>query len=160
MKTLTSVKACILASYLLSSAMPAHAIDTAVVTTTLQKFASVKGITTLAIAASLFQFFARKPDNNPVRYDLEKMKAGDIDFDGIKFLIIDGLIGHPQKSATIKADTNGKIEVKQGAEAKGLYGAISEIIKPLATTLGFIVVWNKFLADSNAGIDAWSNVNF
>lgn len=162
MKKTTSLKLCVVASCLLLSPMiSADALTKSGVKKLVnRKFltqltTTPTGISTLAFMASLFYFFSRDPNNQPDRYTLsvDAFKANPLG--NAYYFVLDGIIGNAKKSATIKADKDGNIEVKIGAPARGFYGKVSETIKPLLQTLGFLGDCAKLTETCALGLLAW-----
>jgi hypothetical protein len=120
---------------------------------------SPEGIASIAFMASLFKHFSRKPDNSPNRYDLEALKANPSLNNASKFayyFLIDGIIGNPSKSSSIKVEADGKtILADPGAPARGLYGAISDSVKPMTSTLLFLLSTKAFAKDGIRGLFAF-----
>lgn len=83
---------------------------------------------------SLVRFFSRKPDNKPVRYNLDEIAAGENVANNLWFLYDDGLLGHTDKSSVLKAnpDNDNKLEFTESAPQKGLLGNASQYAKPVA----------------------------
>lgn len=160
MKKLTTIKACVLASYLLSSVVPAYAageVTTPGAVKGLFEFtkdlsSTAKMSATALLAASLYMFFSRKPDNAPDRYDIEKLKAFDFDLENLQYFFVDGLVGHAKESDKVKTNEKGELEVKQGAKERGLGGMVSEMIKPLVKTAAFMLAVKLFLYNEKDGI--------
>jgi len=124
-----------------------------------QLITTPKGLATTAFLLSLFIFFAREADHTPDRYDLEELKA-DPSFKNIfKFVyyfLLDGVIGHVRKPSSLKVDEDGKtIQARPGVPSRGFYGKISDIIKPLGQTLGFVLATGKFAKEGIDGLFAW-----
>lgn len=121
---------------------------------------SPKGVATTATMIALFIFFSRKPDTAPDRYDIEAVKA-DPSFQNILefvyYYILDGVIGHQSQSSSAKMGEDGKtVVIKPGIPARGGLGYLSEIAKPLASTLGFIASISTFIDASADGINIWA----
>lgn len=161
MKNSTSMKACVLASYLLSSVVPMHAVvDAGTITSAANSVVSSisrtsKLAATAFLAASVYAFYSRKPDNNPDRYNLDELYAGNFDFDNLKYFYIDGIVGHPKESDKVKTDDNGNILVNKGAKERGFGGFLSEAVKPLAKTIAFAAIITSFLPTAQKGISNW-----
>lgn len=162
MKNITSLKLCVLASCLLLS--PIISAD-ALTKSGVKRLANRKfltqltttptGLSSLAFLASLFYFFSRDPNNQPDRYTLSVDAFASNPLENSYYFLLDGVIGNAKKSATIKADKDGNIEVKHGAPARGLYGKISETLKPILQTLGFVENCAKFTESCVLGLLAW-----
>jgi hypothetical protein len=118
-----------------------------------------EGLATSAFAISLFIFFSREADGAANRYNIEDVKENPTFKNIFKFVyyfLLDGVIGHQRKSSSIKVDADGKtIEARPGFPPRGLYGHISDMLKPLGQTLGFVKDTGDFVAKCLAGIVAW-----
>lgn len=101
----------------------------------------------LAFGHSLFLFFKRVPDREPNRYDLNKVYDADLlknnpkaYFENLKYLYLDGWIGHTYKSSSLKADLeSGEIEIKglSTIQNRGFYGWVHSRTKALMPTCRF-----------------------
>lgn len=111
----------------------------------------------LAFVASLIYFLSREPEATAPRYNLDEIIDGTITFENIKYLILDGLIGHACKKPSLRVDESGKVIASKGAYPKGIYGHISTYAKPIASGLLFLTALNKFKQDIADGLSAWSN---
>jgi hypothetical protein len=108
--------------------------------------------------ASMGKYFSTKPNNDPVRYDLCELANFENVLHNLKYLIIDGLIGHNKEDAKIAVDKDMYVVVDETkkAPAKGLYGNIhAYYLKPILKTLGFILVLRKTVEEIDKGINAW-----
>ena len=117
------------------------------------------GIATAAFAISVLIFNMREPDGKPNRYNLEELKANPSFKNIFKFVyyfLLDGVIGNKRQSSSAKIGDDGKtVVLKQGYPARGFYGQVSELIKPISETLGFIPATGKFISDCVFGLIAW-----
>jgi hypothetical protein len=177
MKKLTSIKMCVITACLLlaprASADASVAAGTAAATrsglvakifnhTISKQLTTPAGITGLALMVSLFMHFSREPDTAPNRYDLEELKANPTFKNFMKFAYyfwLDGICGHPRKSSSLKVDADGKtIEARPGVPARGLFGQVSDLVKPVGQTLAFIIASGTFAAEGLKGLLAWEFV--
>lgn len=158
-----SLKGCILATLLLSPLNTIHADGVFTSATNLISSPTkiVKYTAAAALFLSIFKFFATEPNNNPVRYDLERLKSGNTDENGnfdwnnLKYFILDGIIGHPGKRPSLRVDSSGKIDASQGAYPKGLYGNGYEYLSPIAKALTFPIAFKAFLLGIYEGHKNW-----
>lgn len=180
MKKFTSIKACVLASYLLSSIAPAYAVGETVTTPVKNAVSAItsdlsytaKASLTTLFALSLFRFLSREPDRNPVRVTfqqfVDKVKAGELSFDDFVAFVDDSVIGHAGKRPSLRVDPEtGKIDASVATYPKGLYGELNEYVKPAFKTLAFMAVTQNILKNWNApynpkdnggsGISEWKN---
>ncbi len=116
----------------------------------------------VALALCVIKFNSTEPHNNPVRYDLDKLledlKTGNITretWENFKYLIIDGLVGHPGKRPSQRIDETGRIYAHPGAFPKGIGGYINGYMRPVAITATFTILFAKYLKEFFEGIDAW-----
>ncbi len=171
----STLKTCLMALCLFT----AHSMSADAVTDTLKKELSTRsgilaklakfelknlvttpeGLATTAFMVSLFIFFSREADTKPNRYDIEEVKANPTFQNIFKFVyyyLLDGVIGHKRQSSSSKIGEDGKtIVVKPGVPARGFYGQISELAKPVADTLGFVKTSGDFFFSCITGILAW-----
>jgi len=111
-------------------------------------------------AASILKYFTTKPNNDPVRYDMCELANFKNLLYNLKYLVIDGLIGHGEEKAKIVVDKDGYVVLDESkkAPAKGLYGNIhANYLKPILKTLGFIAVLRATVGDINKGIADWQS---
>lgn len=90
-----------------------------------------------ALAASLIRFWTREGDNNPSRFDWDKIAAGqDIANQSLCF-VDDEIIGHSGKGSYQMADPKtGGTKFSTPVEPKGLFGYISAYHKAVIKALG------------------------
>ncbi len=113
-----------------------------------------------AFIISVMYFLSREPENTPVRYNLDELKNGEYLLENIKFLILDGLIGHACKKPSLRVDESGKVIASKGAYPKGVYGHIATYAKSVAGALTFLIAYNKFKHDIANGLASWQSCSF
>lgn len=121
---------------------------------------AVKYTATTAFLASIVKYNLTKPNNNPVRYNLDHLFAGKNVPENLKFLIFDGLIGHGEEKAKLIVDPKDmtiKVDETTKAKAKGVYGNIhANYLKPILQSLGFITTLNAHKRILKTGLTDWS----
>ncbi|MFI5333136.1 MAG: hypothetical protein ACHQVS_03470 [Candidatus Babeliales bacterium] len=114
-------------------------------------------------AASILKYCNTTPNNDPVRYNICELASFQNILHNLKYLIIDGLIGHKKEDAKVKVDKDGYVIVDETkkAPAKGLYGNIdSYYLKPILKTLGFVAGLRSTVREINGGIADWQSFQF
>ena len=129
--------------------------------------------TLVVVGLMLAKFFATEPNNKPVRYDLEAAKAqiqallnGEEISNNLNeltsfawYFILDGIIGHASKRASLRVDTaTNKVDASPGAYSKGLFGTLHDYAKAplgivyLLTALRALVVELPKACDAARGL--------
>jgi len=94
-----------------------------------------------AIFFTAFRFFSKDSDNNPVRYDFEKLANGEDLLNQSWYLFDDGLVGQQMKKASVKADPeSGKVWTSKDTPPKGLIGYAHAYWKSVLSALGVTLV--------------------
>jgi hypothetical protein len=157
MQKFTSFKACIIASCLLSSAVPAEAMASKNTSETIEMIVSelknhpFKSSMIAFLSASLFMFLSRKPDNNPSRCTLENLLENPT-LENLNYYFRDEILGQQEQSSTPKIDKEtGNWVIKEGFPAKGYVGHLSTLVKPLTITALFVLTCQKALNDEKGG---------
>lgn len=76
-----------------------------------------------AIFYSAYEFYTRKPTNDPAAYNIDELMALTNVSENLKGLWFDGVWGHPGKSTSIKVDENGNVVAETTrVNSKGLMG--------------------------------------
>lgn len=105
----------------------------------------LKKLTLAMIVASVGYFNLRKPTNDPVRYDLEKLKSPDLALSNpleyvqqLVAFIQDGIIGHPDKKTNLRLEGNNLVAGGEEVKAKGLGGYLNSKVSGILKTTGFL----------------------
>lgn len=121
-------------------------------------------------------FITTEPHNKPVRYSFEELLQQKDILKNLKYLIIDGLIGHKSKRPSMRIYPDGKVSaqlceayddiratnnegaviLRPGAYPKGIYGWTYEYVKPTVIMLTFLASLRKTISEASQGIDDWS----
>lgn len=90
-----------------------------------------------AIFYSAYEFYSRKPTNDPAAYNLDELLALNNVSENLKGLWFDGFWGHTGKSTSLKVDENGNVVADvTKVNPKGLMGNIVHNAKSIAAALG------------------------
>lgn len=170
-----SRKSLFLVMAIMSAASPVFAADSTTKTPAFMANALHYTKTGAKLGASAFfvwsvvTFLMREPDNNPVRYSLEELKQGKNLRKNLKYLILDGLIGHKSKRPSLRvypdnkvspelcesyndlnpSHSTGALVIRPGAYAKGIYGNVYDYAKPTCTAVALLYALDK-LSNSDA----------
>jgi len=130
---------------------------------------------------SVVTFLSTEPHNKPVRYAWSEIKQGKNTLKNLKYLIIDGLIGHKAKRPSMRiypgvegggkisaqlceayddlkpSNQEGHVILRPGAYPKGIYGWTYEYIKPTLTALSFLALLSKDLRKATKGASQWGD---
>jgi hypothetical protein len=121
---------------------------------------AIKYTTTAAFLASIVKYNLTKPHNNPERYNLDQLFAGKNIPDNVKYLILDGLIGHGEEKAKLVIDPKDmtiKVDETTKAKPKGIYGHLhAYYLKPILNSLGFVSILNAHKRNLKVGLNDWS----
>lgn len=106
-----------------------------------------------AIFYSAYDFYTRKPTNDPVSYNLDELLALTNISDNLKGLWLDGFWGHTGKGTSLKVDENGNVVADTSrVNPKGLMGNVvhnaKSIAAAFATTVALKIVLEA-LADQS-----------
>lgn len=107
------------------------------------------------LALSVLKFNCTEATNDPVRYNIEELKAGTDVLNNLYYLMIDGLIGHAGKKSYMKADATGKIEFSNKVDPKGLYGYIHAYFDSVEKTVRCAAVLAGIKIMLAEGFDNW-----
>jgi len=123
---------------------------------------------------SVVKFIATEPHNKPVRYSFKEILEGKNLPKNLKYLILDGLIGHKAKRPSLRTYPDGKVSpqlaeayadqlntsyqtatvvLRPGAEPKGIYGWTYEYAAPIVTAVGMVAAINKWRTDVATGLN-------
>jgi len=130
-------------------------------------------------------YILREPTNKPSRYSWDEILEGKDLLKNLKYLIIDGLIGHGAKSASMRTYPNVKkdgsetkvspqlceayddinpktnhearVILRPGAYPKGIYGWGLYYLKPTITMIAFLATLKKNITEIESGFGQWSD---
>lgn len=89
-----------------------------------------------ALLLAELRFQTKDTDRLPCRYDLNKFKTGEANWQDVWHVVDDGLIGQQFKSDSVKPGEDGKIVVTAFKPAKGILGYIHSYWVPVVQACG------------------------
>lgn len=124
---------------------------------------------------TVVKFQLTEPSNIPVRYSWDEIMAGKNLLKNIKYLILDGLIGHKSKRPSMRVYPDGKVSaelceayddlksshqtgtvvLRPGAYSKGIYGWIHDHTSPTLTALALLTTITTKRSEFEAGLAAF-----
>ncbi len=94
-----------------------------------------------AIFYSAYEFYTRKPTNDPAAYNIDELLTFTNVSENLKGLWFDGVWGHTGKSTSLKVDENGNVVADTSkVNPKGLMGNLVYNSKSIAAAIGTTVV--------------------
>jgi hypothetical protein len=90
----------------------------------------------MALLLAELRFQTKDADRLPCRYDLNKFKTGDVNWNDVWNVIDDGLIGQQFKPDSVKAGDDGKLVVTALKPAKGVLGYIHSYSNAILNAIG------------------------
>lgn len=121
---------------------------------------------------TVIKFQMTEPSNRPVRYSFDEIMEGKDLLKNIKYLILDGLIGHKSKRPSMRVYPDGKVSaelceayddlksshqtgtvvLRPGAYSKGIYGWIHDYTSPTLTALALLATITTKRAEFETGL--------